>query len=72
MARAWERAQVEKKWSESAWAKKREQRDRRRALSDFDRFKVMRLKKQVSACFRGVVTRVVCSHILPGKPKSGR
>ncbi|KAI9760609.1 MAG: Chitin synthase, class 5 [Chaenotheca gracillima] len=42
----WEKNEVEKKWSECSWAKKREQKERRRQLSDFDRFKVMRLKKQ--------------------------
>ena len=47
VARAWEKAEVEKKWDESAWAKRREQREKRRNLSDFDRFKVLRLKKQV-------------------------
>ncbi|KAL2415565.1 hypothetical protein ABEF94_000048, partial [Exophiala dermatitidis] len=34
------------KWAQSSWAKKREQQDRRRNLTDFERFKVMRLKKQ--------------------------
>lgn len=38
---------MEKKWAESAWAKRREQREKRRNLSDFDRFKVLKLKKQV-------------------------
>ena len=47
VARAWEKAEVETKWDESAWAKRREQREKRRNLSDFDRFKVLRLKKQV-------------------------
>ena len=42
VAKAWE------KWDQSTWAKKREQREKRRGLSDFERFKVMRLKKQVS------------------------
>ncbi|KAH0559431.1 hypothetical protein GP486_004051 [Trichoglossum hirsutum] len=45
--KAWEEAGVEKEWAQSAWAKKRDQRERRRALSDFDRFKVMKLRKQV-------------------------
>lgn len=42
----WEKAGIEAKWQESAWAKKRAQRERRRALTDFERFKVMRLRKQ--------------------------
>ena len=49
VARAWEKEEVESKWDESAWAKRREQREKRRNLSDFDRFKVLRLKKQVCA-----------------------
>ncbi|CZR51524.1 probable 60S ribosomal protein L14 [Phialocephala subalpina] len=42
----WEKAGIEAKWQESAWAKKRQQTERRRALTDFERFKVMRLRKQ--------------------------
>src|SRR5690554_1813535 len=42
----WEKAGIEAKWQESAWAKKRAQRERRRALTDFERFKVLRLRKQ--------------------------
>jgi large subunit ribosomal protein L14e len=42
----WEKAGIEAKWQESAWAKKRNQKERRRALTDFERFKVMRLRKQ--------------------------
>ncbi|KAI9762911.1 MAG: hypothetical protein M1835_007956 [Candelina submexicana] len=45
--KAWEKAEVEKKWDQSAWAKKREQTLRRRQLTDFERFKVMKLRKQV-------------------------
>lgn len=43
---AWEKSGIDAKWAESAWAKKRSQRERRRALTDFERFKVMRLRKQ--------------------------
>ncbi|KAI9856028.1 MAG: hypothetical protein M1824_005726 [Vezdaea acicularis] len=42
----WEEAGVDKKWEENSWAKKRKQQDRRKALTDFERFKVLRLKKQ--------------------------
>merc|ERR1711964_938423 len=42
----WEKAGIEAKWQESAWAKKRSQKERRKALTDFERFKVMRLRKQ--------------------------
>lgn len=43
----WEKAEIDQKWESSSWAKKREQQDRRKNLTDFERFKVMRLKKQV-------------------------
>ncbi|KIV98196.1 hypothetical protein PV10_01873 [Exophiala mesophila] len=42
----WEKHEVDKKWAESSWAKKRQQQDRRKNLTDFERFKVLRLKKQ--------------------------
>ncbi len=45
--KAWEKQEIEKKWDESAWAKKREQREKRKNLSDFERFQVLKLKKQV-------------------------
>ncbi|KAM7209705.1 Ribosomal protein L14 domain containing protein [Naviculisporaceae sp. PSN 640] len=44
--KAWENAGIDAKWKESNWAKKSLQQERRKALTDFDRFKVMRLKKQ--------------------------
>lgn len=37
---------MDSKWKESNWAKKQLQQERRQSLTDFDRFKVMRLKKQ--------------------------
>ncbi|KAI4866315.1 ribosomal protein L14-domain-containing protein [Hypoxylon rubiginosum] len=43
---AWEKAEIDAKWKASKWAKRKDQTERRKALTDFDRFKVMRLKKQ--------------------------
>jgi large subunit ribosomal protein L14e len=54
----WEAAEIEKKWQESAWAKKRQQKERRRALTDFERFKVMRLKKQARFEIRKSLAKV--------------
>ena len=51
VAKKWEEAEVEKKWAESAWAKRRAQQEKRRSLGDFERFKVMLLKKQVRFTF---------------------
>lgn len=47
VAKAWKDQNVDEKWDESAWAKRRDRREKRRALTDFERFKVLRLKKQV-------------------------
>ncbi|KAK0703560.1 ribosomal protein L14-domain-containing protein [Lasiosphaeria miniovina] len=44
--KAWEKSEIDAKWKETNWAKKQVKQERRQALSDFDRFKVMRLKKQ--------------------------
>lgn len=44
----WEAQEIEKKFYNSDYAKKREQVTKRRNLNDFERFKVMRLRKQVS------------------------
>ncbi|CAM1501827.1 Fc.00g038110.m01.CDS01 [Cosmosporella sp. VM-42] len=46
LRKLWEKSEIDSKWEETNWAKKRDQIERRKGLSDFDRFKVMRLKKQ--------------------------
>lgn len=57
VARAWEKNEVEQKWEESAWAKRRAVREKRRNLTDFDRFRVLKLNKQVSPKSMKPVTR---------------
>lgn len=47
LSRAWQKAEIDQKWSQSTFSKRQAQQDRRRNLTDFERFKVMRLKKQV-------------------------
>ncbi|CAD0015590.1 unnamed protein product [Aureobasidium pullulans] len=42
----WEKDSVDSKWNNSAWAKNRERSVKRKQLTDFERFKVMRLRKQ--------------------------
>ncbi|KAG5664744.1 hypothetical protein KAF25_008478 [Fusarium avenaceum] len=42
----WEKSEIDSKWEQTNWAKKRDQMERRKGLTDFDRFKVLRLKKQ--------------------------
>ena len=42
----WKNQEIDNKFAQSTFSKKREQQQRRKNLSDFERFKVMRLKKQ--------------------------
>ena len=48
LKKQWEAQEVESKFNNSDYAKKRAQQAKRRNLNDFERFKVMRLRKQVS------------------------
>ena len=47
LKKKWDDFEVEKKWQDSVFAKNRSKSAKRRALNDFERFKVMRLRKQV-------------------------
>ena len=47
VAKVWESNKVDEQYANSSWAKKRAQFQKRRALNDFERFKVMKLRKQV-------------------------
>ena len=53
LKKQWDAQELEKKFNNSEFAKKREQTQKRRNLNDFERFKVMRLRKQVSLDFEG-------------------
>ncbi|KAF2131163.1 hypothetical protein P153DRAFT_337488 [Dothidotthia symphoricarpi CBS 119687] len=46
VAKQWKEHKVQEKFDESAWAKKRAALHKRRALNDFERFKVMKMRKQ--------------------------
>lgn len=45
--KAWQANEIDGKWAKSNYAQKAERADRRKNLNDFERFKVMRLRKQV-------------------------
>jgi len=59
--KAWEKAGVDAKWHEGSWAKTALQQQRRKALTDFDRFKVMRLKKQRRFAERKALAQIKAS-----------
>jgi len=58
LSKAWEKEGIDSKWSESAWAQKRAQKEKRQNLSDFERFKVMKLRKQVSPHWHQVYDQI--------------
>jgi len=43
--KAWEKADITKKFEETTWAKKIAAREKRQQLTDFDRFKLMKAKQ---------------------------
>ncbi|XP_031963054.1 60S ribosomal protein L14 [Corvus cornix cornix] len=43
--RAWEKENINEKWSATRWAKKIEAREKKAKMTDFDRYKVMKAKK---------------------------
>lgn len=42
VSKVWKASEVSEKWEKSGWAQKRARQEKRKALSDFDRFKVRR------------------------------
>jgi len=46
LKKQWESAEVDSKWTNGSFAKRLEKSARRKQLSDFERFKVTRLRKQ--------------------------
>jgi ribosomal protein L14E/L6E/L27E len=58
VAKKWQEAKVDQQFNDSAWAKKRASMQKRRGLNDFERFKVMKMRKQV----RRAPRRVRCGH----------
>ncbi|KAF2277652.1 60S ribosomal protein L14 [Westerdykella ornata] len=54
----WQEEKVDEKFNESAFAKKRAQFAKRRQLNDFERFKVMKLRKQARYEVRKTLAKV--------------
>lgn len=55
----WEKAEIDSKFKNSNWAKKREVQAKRSGLTDFERFQVLRLKKQRRFEERKALAKVV-------------
>ncbi|KAF2639395.1 60S ribosomal protein L14 [Massarina eburnea CBS 473.64] len=58
LKKAWEKAEVDSQFEKTTWAKKRAQFQKRRQLNDFERFKVMKLRKQARFEVRKTLAKV--------------
>lgn len=58
LTKAWQTAEVLKKWEASAWAKKVAAKTARAEATDFDRFKIMVARKQKSRIIRKKVAEL--------------
>ncbi|KAI8632976.1 ribosomal protein L14-domain-containing protein [Xylariaceae sp. FL1651] len=57
----WEKAEIDKKWQDSKWAKRSQRTERRKALTDFQRFQLLRAKKQQRYEVRKALAKVKAS-----------
>ena len=57
IVKKWESSDIESKWAASSWAKKIARTQRRRELSDFERFQVSVLRKQRAYNVRKAVAK---------------
>ncbi|KAI1823705.1 ribosomal protein L14-domain-containing protein [Xylaria intraflava] len=57
----WEKAEVDKKWLSSKWAQRSQRTERRKALTDFQRFQLLRAKKQQRYEVRKALAKVKAS-----------
>ncbi|KAI1320419.1 ribosomal protein L14-domain-containing protein [Xylariaceae sp. FL0255] len=58
---AWEKEGIDAKWKDSKWAKRSERTERRKALTDFQRFQLLRAKKQQRYEVRKALAKVKAS-----------
>ncbi|CAK8697013.1 large ribosomal subunit protein eL14-like [Clavelina lepadiformis] len=56
--KAWEKENVNAQWEETTWAKKIALKQKKASLSDFDRFKVMKLKQKRSRIISAEVAKL--------------
>merc|ERR1712212_1083101 len=71
--KAWEAAEVTKKWAETTWAKKIASRERRAELTDFERFKLMKAKQARNRLINIEYGKLLKQHKkTPPKPKHMR
>ena len=60
LKKRWAEAKIDEKWTNSGYAKRLQKEARRKQLNDFERFKVMRLRKQVRTPFAASAHGQIC------------
>lgn len=58
----WAKNEIDGKWAKSSFAQKTDRSERRKNLTDFERFKVLRLRKQVRDDWAIWGARAHCDH----------
>jgi ribosomal protein L14E/L6E/L27E len=62
----WAKNEIDGKWAKSSFAQRTDRSERRKNLSDFERFKVLRLRKQVRRNIEpGMIPAHQCAWVLP-------
>lgn len=67
--KAWEKADINKKWTATRWAKKIEAREKKAKMTDFDRYKVMKAKKMRNRIIKLEVKKLQKAALLKASPK---
>ncbi|XP_038067325.1 60S ribosomal protein L14-like isoform X2 [Patiria miniata] len=55
---AWEKAEIDKKWRATTWARKLDAKKRKANMTDFDRYKLMIAKKKRTRIINGEVNKL--------------
>ncbi|XP_002129628.2 large ribosomal subunit protein eL14 [Ciona intestinalis] len=58
VGKAWEKANINALWAETKWAKKIESKAKKASLSDYDRYKLMKIRQKRSKIIAAEVRRL--------------
>ncbi|XP_069068049.1 large ribosomal subunit protein eL14 [Pleurodeles waltl] len=56
--RAWEKENVNEKWTQTRWAKKIDAREKKAKMTDFDRYRVMKAKRMRNKIIKAEVKKL--------------
>ena len=58
VVKAWKAADIDAKWAETSWSKNLAKKSLRSNLSDFDRFKLMKLKQAKASIIKAQLNKM--------------